>query len=760
MADEEALERITILLQARDRDFQRAMDRSNKLVARFARQADRETAQMSRRVDTHLARAGESALAFGRNFGRGLAAGAVTAVFGGITVNLRSMVRDMAAVSDGARQAGVGLRAFQEWRFVAEQNRIGIDMMTDGFRELNLRADEFIVTGAGAGAEAFQRLGFSAEDLAGQLEDPSALMLELMERMRGLDTAARIRIADEIFGGTAGERFVQLVDQGAAGLRQTIDRAHDLGAVLEDDVVTQAIELDRRFTEVTTRISTMFRTAVVDVARLVGLIRETQELMAYDPETAGRVISEGVNEGLAELGEVSAETRAEIEGLFIEMAYLAGEGGDVSRALDDAAMAMRGLGRTEAAATFTDLAQRMRTAASGFEDGEITAEDFRVSLEDVAREAGAVVEGLGEVDRARVANVSNSVSGLLELIGQIPGRVAEAEEAIRTFDNLQAVGTVVRPFPVQTPGSGTVRPRRAPALLGEPDPDTGTDGAGGGARDAYAGAAEQMREQIRLLELEATALVAAAAGGQDYADAIDFARHRAELMNAALRDGREITPALQAEIDQLAEAYITAGQSAEEAADRLERMREASERGASAITDVFMAMTRGGDAARQAIGRLLLQMAEVQMMRGVRGLMGGGGGIFAGLGRLLGYSAGGYTGPGAAQEPRGIVHAGEYVFSKPAVDRIGIGALEAMHRGVPGFARGGRVGDARAPKEGVRAVRIEVHNHVPADIDARHEAGPSGEEVLRVELGRQVARGSVDQQLGGRYGLRPQATRR
>lgn len=70
-------------------------------------------------------------------------------------------------------------------------------------------------------------------------------------------------------------------------------------------------------------------------------------------------------------------------------------------------------------------------------------------------------------------------------------------------------------------------------------------------------------------------------------------------------------------------------------------------------------------------------------------LMGaGGGGLLGGLfgfseGGAVGFASGGYTGDGAKYEPAGIVHRGEYVFSKDATRRIGPDVLERLHRGHP-----------------------------------------------------------------------------
>lgn len=49
------------------------------------------------------------------------------------------------------------------------------------------------------------------------------------------------------------------------------------------------------------------------------------------------------------------------------------------------------------------------------------------------------------------------------------------------------------------------------------------------------------------------------------------------------------------------------------------------------------------------------------------------------------YAVGGYTGAGGMFEPAGIVHRGEFVMPAPAVDRLGLPALEAMRSGQGGF---------------------------------------------------------------------------
>lgn len=76
------------------------------------------------------------------------------------------------------------------------------------------------------------------------------------------------------------------------------------------------------------------------------------------------------------------------------------------------------------------------------------------------------------------------------------------------------------------------------------------------------------------------------------------------------------------------------------------------------------------------------------------GLFGGGfsSGVMANMGTGTGlWNDGGYTGPGGKFQPAGIVHKGEYVFSSEATKAIGVAKLDSLHRLAKGYASGGYV---------------------------------------------------------------------
>ncbi|WP_320204589.1 phage tail tape measure C-terminal domain-containing protein, partial [Cronobacter sakazakii] len=96
----------------------------------------------------------------------------------------------------------------------------------------------------------------------------------------------------------------------------------------------------------------------------------------------------------------------------------------------------------------------------------------------------------------------------------------------------------------------------------------------------------------------------------------------------------------------------------------------------------------------KGLAQMLVKMAEVQAMKSAMGALEG-----TAIGEFFGFATGGYTGPGGKYEPKGIVHGGEFVFTKEATERIGVNNLYAMMNGAPGYAEGGYVG--KAPRAGL-----------------------------------------------------------
>jgi hypothetical protein len=741
-------ERLVVMLEARISEFEKRMKRAEKTgsgsfrklqagsrSATAAMEADmiRSTNRINQALATTSSRLGT----FGKAFAGGLVGGAITAVFAGLSGNIAQIVKGMAQVGDEAKRSGLGLQTFQEWKFVAEQNRVGIDALVDGFKELNLRADEWIVTGKGPAAEAFARLGFSATELQEKLQDPSALMLEIIGRLRKLDTAARIRIADELFGGSGGEQFVQLIDQGEEGLRRTIGRAHELGAVLSKDAVEGAAELDRKFGELTTRASGIFKQTIVDIATMVGLIEKARQAAPYDPGKTGQVLGDQIVTELEAVNDVSEDSRFLIEEIGVAFDALSQEANALVLGLSDASSMMAGLGNTGAAEALSALASRTAETVEAFGEGSISGEEMQAALSDVAAEAQATIAGLGELDQARLAGVTGAVGGLLSAIAAIPAQVAEAVQSVRALEGLQSGDTALLedratriPKPTFAPGA-SVRPKSAPALLGEPDlPKAGrSSGGGGGSADGYAQRIAQLQAETAALTAEAAAFASSAAAGTRYGNAVEFARTRAELLTAAQQQGMSITPELEAQVNSLAEAYTQAGNSADEARDRLEQIEAQGQKGADAIGNIFAAALDGADAAKQAVADLLMEIAKVQIKKAAIGLIGGADGDIAQtVGKWLSFDGGGYTGDGArtgGMDGKGgflaMVHPNETVIDHTKGGVVTAGGGSQVNMNID--ARGAQLGVATEIAEALQAAAPQI---VAASVNAMQRAQARG----------------------------------
>lgn len=98
-----------------------------------------------------------------------------------------------------------------------------------------------------------------------------------------------------------------------------------------------------------------------------------------------------------------------------------------------------------------------------------------------------------------------------------------------------------------------------------------------------------------------------------------------------------------------------------------------------------------GDFARSVlsdISKMLLKMALFNAVKAGGSAMG-----FSMDWMSNGHAYGGYTGHGGKFEPKGIVHGGEFVFTKEATASLGIDNLYRLMNSAKGYASGGYVGD-------------------------------------------------------------------
>ncbi|EEY7846214.1 phage tail tape measure protein, partial [Escherichia coli] len=162
------------------------------------------------------------------------------------------------------------------------------------------------------------------------------------------------------------------------------------------------------------------------------------------------------------------------------------------------------------------------------------------------------------------------------------------------------------------------------------------------------------------------------------------------------------------------------GEWAESATDSFSQVKSVATQTFDGIAQNMAAMLTGSEQSWRGFTRSVLSMlteiflkqAMVGIVGSIGSAMGGafGGGASASTGTAIQaaaanfhFATGGFTGTGGKYEPAGIVHRGEFVFTKEATSRIGVGNLYRLMRG---YAEGGYVGGAGSPAQMRRAEGI------------------------------------------------------
>ncbi|WP_319532862.1 phage tail tape measure C-terminal domain-containing protein [uncultured Cohaesibacter sp.] len=214
----------------------------------------------------------------------GLAAGAA---MGALLVTMESLRRagvaaaeSLAALNGEAQVAGLDVESYQEFEYVAAKLSISQDALVDGFKELQLRAQEFAQRGAGTAKESFEELGYTQDAMREKLKDTPALFLEIIDKVGKLDKAAQIFSLDEIFGGTAAEHLVKMVNAGTDSMRDMISEARSLGVVIDEHIVQSGADATRQFKTLQTVIDRNLDQALVDLAPLAISVAEAFAFVA------------------------------------------------------------------------------------------------------------------------------------------------------------------------------------------------------------------------------------------------------------------------------------------------------------------------------------------------------------------------------------------------------------------------------------------------------------------------------------------------
>ena len=201
----------------------------------------------------------------------------------------------------------------------------------------------------------------------------------------------------------------------------------------------------------------------------------------------------------------------------------------------------------------------------------------------------------------------------------------------------------------------------------------------------------------------------------------------------------------------------------ESATDSMSQVKSAATQTFDGIAQNMAAMLTGSEQNWRSFTRSVLSMlTEILLKQAMVGIVGSigsaiggvvGGGASVSTGTAIQaaaekfhFATGGFTGTGGKYEPAGIVHRGEFVFTKEATSRIGVGNLYRLMRG---YATGGYVGTpgSMADRRSQASGKFEQNNHVVINNDGTN--GQIGPQALKAvyDMGRKGARDEIQAQM-------------
>ena len=129
---------LVVDVEARIDKLEKGMARAAKAQARGSNQMERRAQRSAKSLERTYDRAGSNITAVFKKLGPSLIAGLGIGALSGLAQEVRGVVRATAEIGDEAKRAGVRIEAFQELKYVSEQNRVGVDAMVDGLKEMSI----------------------------------------------------------------------------------------------------------------------------------------------------------------------------------------------------------------------------------------------------------------------------------------------------------------------------------------------------------------------------------------------------------------------------------------------------------------------------------------------------------------------------------------------------------------------------------------------------------------------------------------------
>lgn len=195
-------------------------------------------------ADKSLAKTDKSAKSVASALGGGIKTAAkwgaaIGTAAAGAAAGMYKMATSSASVADDvdkmSQKIGVSREAYQELSFALSQSGTDVSKLQGGLKTLSTQAEK--------GNKYFEQLGISLSDINGNAKTQEQLFYDVTNALQNMEAGTEKTTIATTLLGKSGTELMPLFNGAAGSLDEMRQQAHDLGLVLEDDVIDNGVNL-------------------------------------------------------------------------------------------------------------------------------------------------------------------------------------------------------------------------------------------------------------------------------------------------------------------------------------------------------------------------------------------------------------------------------------------------------------------------------------------------------------------------------------
>jgi lambda family phage tail tape measure protein len=199
----------------------------------------------------------------------GAAAGAAAA--GGLALIVRQNLAAIDNFDKLNKRLGISVESLSQLQFVAEQNGVSFETFSTAIQRLQRRVSE-AAQGTGEAKNALAELGLNAERLTRlPLDRQFEIVSEALSNVS--NSADRTRLAMRLLD-TEGVALLQIMEDGAAGIRRLTEEADELGLTLTDLDTNKVAAANDSINRLSSVMTALGRTITVELAPYITDLSE------------------------------------------------------------------------------------------------------------------------------------------------------------------------------------------------------------------------------------------------------------------------------------------------------------------------------------------------------------------------------------------------------------------------------------------------------------------------------------------------------